>query len=99
MTSADIAAPPAEQGCRSVVVRGRLDDAAAGELFAACDEVLRGSSRRLQLDLSGVTEYSSAGVAAIAQCLVVGRRLEGGIGVTVASDAGRRALLDSMTSV
>jgi ABC-type transporter Mla MlaB component len=82
-----------------VRVSGALDSSAAVELSETRARVLRESPRRLDLDLSAVTTCTSEGIAAVTECLLVGRGLDDGVGVTVATDAGRRALLESMATV
>jgi anti-anti-sigma regulatory factor len=83
-------------GCTRIVITGALDEYVAARLHETCDRAGDGRLRRLELDLSAVTAASPEGVAAITGCLAMGRRLPDGVGVTVANDAGRRALLDSM---
>jgi hypothetical protein len=85
--------------CARAVVVGPLDTVTAAHLMQACEETQRTACSRLDVDLSDVTECTDDGVAAIAYCLAAGRHLTDGVGVTVASEAGRRALLDSMASV
>lgn len=82
-----------------VRVEGLLDNVAAGHLGDICREVLRDWPTRVELDLSAVTTYTSDGAAAVSDCLMLCRRLDGGVGIKVATDAGRRALLDSMATV
>ena len=54
---------------------------------------------RLELDLCAVSTYTRDGAVAVSDCLVLCRRLDDGVGITVATDAGRQALLDSMSLV
>jgi hypothetical protein len=82
-----------------VRVAGRLDAAAADALSDICEGVLDASCRRLELDLSDITGSTPEGVNGLARCLLLGRRLPDGLGVTVANDFGRRALLDSLPTV
>ncbi|HET7530361.1 MAG TPA: hypothetical protein VFJ98_05320 [Mycobacteriales bacterium] len=89
----------ADAALSRVRVVGRLDAAAATVLGHICDDVLGGKSRRLELDLSAITGSTPDGVNGLARCLSLGRRLPDGVGVTVANDVGRRALLDSMIDV
>lgn len=79
-----------------VAVDGQLDIAAAHELEELCDRVVHDNATRLELDLTGVTIYTRSGAGAISRCLLLRRHLEGGVGVIVATDAGRRILLESM---
>jgi hypothetical protein len=88
-----------ENECLRVVVRGRVEGAAAAALAQIWRAALQQWPRRLELDLSEVDECTPAGVDAITQCLEVGRRLDDGVGFVVATDAGRRALLASMAAV
>lgn len=81
-----------------VVVAGELDADAADALERSCDALL-GHRRRLELDLSCLTASTPAGVAALSRCLLLGRRLPDGVGITVANDVGRRALLASMAEI
>jgi len=82
-----------------VTVRGCLDREAASNLGAVCRQVLRDWPQRLELDLCGVSLYTTDGARAVSDCLMLCRRLEQGVGITVATDAGRQALLDSMALV
>jgi ABC-type transporter Mla MlaB component len=82
-----------------VSIDGLLDTAAAHALGDVSREVMRDWPKRVELDLSAVTTCTTAGVAAVSDCLQLCRRLEDGVCITVASDAGRRALLDSMALV
>lgn len=82
-----------------ISVSGVLDARAAASLAAACSRVLAASPRRLELDLDGVTECTDDGVEAVSACLVLARHLDEGVAVTVATDAGRRALLGSLATV
>lgn len=82
-----------------VSVNGLLDTVAAADLGGVCREVMRDWPTRVELDLSAVTTYTAAGAAAVSDCLLLCRRLDDGVCITVASDAGRRALLDSMALV
>jgi hypothetical protein len=87
--------PDTTEAARMVII-GRLDAGAAARLAEVCDRGAAGELSRLELDLSGVTEATVEGVAAISRCLALRRRLPDGINVVVANDVGRRALLDSM---
>jgi hypothetical protein len=82
-----------------VVVTGALDAAAAAEIGAAFRAVVHDWPRRVDLDLRRVTTFTRPGAAAVADCLSVGRRLPDGVGVRVATAAGRSALLSSMDLV
>ncbi|HVT22349.1 MAG TPA: hypothetical protein VHE57_13285 [Mycobacteriales bacterium] len=82
-----------------VRVEGQLDTVAAGHLSDICREVLRDWPERVELDLSAVTNYTTDGAAAVSDCLMLWRRLNGGVGIKVATQAGRQALLDSMATV
>jgi hypothetical protein len=82
-----------------VSIAGWLDTAAAQALGRVCREVIRDWPKRVELDLSAVTTYTTAGTAAVSDCLSLCRRLEDGVCITVSTDAGRRALLDSMALV
>jgi hypothetical protein len=82
-----------------VTVDGSLDGVAASNLGAVCRQVLRDWPRRLELDLCGVSMYTGDGAKAVSDCLMLCRRLDEGVGITVATDAGRQALLDSMALV
>lgn len=82
-----------------VRVDGLLDTAAAADLGEVCREVMRDWPGRVELDLSAVTTYTPAGAVAVSDCLLLCRRLERGVGITVATEAGRQALLDSMALV
>jgi hypothetical protein len=79
-----------------VVVDGSLDATAASEIATAWQAVVDDRPRRVDLDLRGVTTFTAPGAAAITDCLSVGRRLDDGVGVRVATDAGRSVLLQSM---
>ena len=83
----------------TVRVEGLLDTIAAGHLNEICREVVREWPDRVELDLSAVTTYTSDGVAAVSDCRMLCRRLNGGVGIKVATTAGRQALLDSMSVV
>ncbi|HVT64237.1 MAG TPA: hypothetical protein VHD81_03725 [Mycobacteriales bacterium] len=82
-----------------VSVDGLLDNAAALALGSVCREVMRDWPSRVELDLSAVRTYTQAGAVAVSDCLLLCRRLEDGVCITVSTDAGRRALLDSMALV
>jgi hypothetical protein len=82
-----------------VTVEGRLDKEAAVNLADICRKILRDWPRRLDLDLCAVSVYTGDGAKAVSDCLMLCRRLDDGVGITVATDAGRRALLDSMALV
>ena len=82
-----------------VCVDGQLDVEAAETLAEILTQVLQDSPRRLELDLTGVTAYTRAGAGAVSQCLMMRRSLEDGVGIVVATEAGRRILLDSMRLV
>jgi hypothetical protein len=79
-----------------MVIVGALDGRAATRLAELCDRGAAGEVSRLELDLSGVTEATVEGVAGVARCLAMRRRFSEGVGVVVANDIGRRALLASM---
>lgn len=82
-----------------VTIDGSLDTQAAADLNSICREVVREWPRRVELDLCAVSAYTIAGTAAVSECLMLCRRLDEGVGITVATDAGRAALLDSMSLV
>jgi hypothetical protein len=82
-----------------VTVDGWLDTTAAEALGSVCREVMRDWPKRVELDLSAVTTYTADGTAAVSDCLLLCRRLDNGVCITVSTDAGRRALLDSMALV
>lgn len=82
-----------------VVVVGELDDGAADALVTILRRVAEDAPARLELDLRRVTGFTPAGASAVSEALALGRMLEDGVGVTVATDAGRRALLRSMAYV
>ena len=82
-----------------VTVEGTLDSEAATNLGVICRQVLRDWPRRLKLDLCGVSIYTRDGARAVSDCLMLCRRLDDGVGIAVATDAGRQALLDSMALV
>jgi hypothetical protein len=82
-----------------VVVEGALDASAADAIASAFRSVVHDWPRRVELDLRGVTGFTRTGAVAISDCLSLGRRLDDGVGVQVASDAGRSALLQSMELV
>lgn len=89
-----------QSGNRAFVkVEGRLDAEAATTLAAICHQILRDWPRRLELDLRAVSVYTRDGARAVSECLLLCRRLDDGVGITVATDAGRQALLDSMALV
>jgi hypothetical protein len=82
-----------------VTVEGRLDTQAAVDLDGIFREIARDWPRRLELDLCAVSVYTGEGARAVSDCLMLCRRLDDGVGITVATDAGRRALLESMARV
>jgi ABC-type transporter Mla MlaB component len=82
-----------------LVVAGSLDDSAAAAMWAMCERLIANEPHRVDLDLSSVTDVSSAGVLTVGRCLQAGRGLAGGVRVVVASAAGRRALRESMALV
>jgi hypothetical protein len=82
-----------------VRIDGLLDTAAALALGSVCREVMRDWPSRVELDLSAVTTCTDDGTAAVSDCLLLCRRLDDGVCITVATAAGRRALLDSMALV
>ncbi|HWC34567.1 MAG TPA: hypothetical protein VG650_07030 [Mycobacteriales bacterium] len=82
-----------------VSIDGLLDSAAALALGSVCREVMRDWPSRVELDLSAVTTYIPEASSAVSDCLLLCRRLDNGVCITVATDAGRRALLDSMALV
>ena len=83
----------APAGLVRVVVAGAVDAAVADSFAAACEQAWATRPGRIELDLSGVDSVGAAGVAVIAWCLSLQQRLTGGVGVSVATAAGRRALL------
>ncbi len=88
-----------KDGCTRVAVSGPLDDKMAAHLAQICARAGSPELRRLELDLSGVTAITVDGVAAVGSCMALSRLLVDGVSVTVANDAGRRALLDSLLDV
>jgi ABC-type transporter Mla MlaB component len=94
-----VTAHPQGDGVTRVVVVGPVGAAVAARLAAICEQALRSAPDRLELDLSQVGPVSPAGVAVIARCLTLGQRLSRGVGVSVATPAGRRALLDATAQV
>jgi len=82
-----------------VRVERQLDAEAARSLAVICRQILHDWPRRLDLDLRAVSVYTLDGARAVSECLLLCRRLDDGVGITVATDAGRRALLDSMALV
>lgn len=82
-----------------LTVDGPLDAEAARTVAALCRRILQEWPRRLDLDLRAVEVYTGDGARAVSDCLLLCRRLEDGVGVTVATDAGRRMLLESMALV
>jgi hypothetical protein len=88
-----------EGGCTRVAVSGPLDADAAKSLAQICARAGSPGLRRLELDLSDVTLITVDGVAAVGNCMALSRLLVDGVSVTVANDAGRRALLDSLLDV
>ena len=82
-----------------ITIRGSLDDKAASSLGDICRQIVRDWPRRLELDLRAVSVCTGDGVTAVSECLMLCRRLDDGVGITVATEAGRRALLDSMALV
>ncbi|HET7309854.1 MAG TPA: hypothetical protein VFJ17_00850 [Mycobacteriales bacterium] len=81
-----------------MVIVGALDGRAASRLAEVCDDC-GAETTRLELDLSGVTMATAEGVAAVGRCLALRRRFCDGVGVVVANEVGRRALLESMSDV
>jgi hypothetical protein len=82
-----------------VTVEGVLDDDAASEIAAAFRAIIHDWPRRVELDLRGVTDFTTHGAVAVSDCLSLGRRLDEGINIQVATDAGCAALLRSMDLV
>ncbi|HWB67856.1 MAG TPA: hypothetical protein VG708_13615 [Mycobacteriales bacterium] len=82
-----------------LVVAGDLDSTAGRAIQDAIELVEHDCPRRVELDLRGVTGFTRSGAAAISDWLTIGRRLEEGVGIQVATEAGRRALLESMDRV
>lgn len=82
-----------------LVVAGDLDATAGRAIQDVVRLVANECPRRVDLDLRGVTGFTRTGAAAISDCLSIGRRLVEGVGIQVATEAGRRALLESMDRV
>jgi hypothetical protein len=87
---------PTAPGQMRVVIAGALATPGASALQAVMLKALVGKPRRIHLDLTGLTDCSPVGVAALATCLALAGQLEDGVGVSVAGAAGRRALLRSL---
>jgi hypothetical protein len=77
-------------------VVGVLDARAATCMEEFCDRGKAGQLARLEVDLTCVTSVTPEGVNALASCLAKRRCFDGGVGVLVSNDVGRRALLESM---
>jgi hypothetical protein len=92
-------ASPVPGGLARVVVVGVLDSHAADRLEEIYSRSDAGEVSRVELDLSGVTDTTPEGVAAVTRCLAMRQRFPDGVGVLVANDVGRRALLDSLSGV
>lgn len=86
-----------QHGCLHVTVVGALDDQAADEMAAACGGALSEAVERLEVDLTAMTAASPRGIAVISECFKLSGHLARGVRVSVSSDVGRRAMLDSMT--
>ncbi len=84
------------RGTGVLVVAGDLDGDAAVIIGRLCDRARVEGPRRLQVDLRQVTGFTPGGAAAITDCLALRRHLPDGVVITVATDAGRRAMLESM---
>lgn len=82
-----------------VVVVGVLNRRVAACMDELCDRAAAGLVERLEVDLTGVTDATREGVAALAGCLAKRRNFRDGVGVLVANEVGRRALLESMVEV
>ena len=83
-------------GTRLVAIAGTLD---AGSMALVQQEVaaaLAAKAERVELDLTGVTRTTPAGADVIAWCVEAARALPGGLGIAVATAAGRAALLASL---
>ena len=91
-------AESADHGVRLCVV-GALDARTAETFAAAADLAFDERPEELDLDLRGVTDAGAEGVTAVSACLARGRFLVRGVRVAVATDAGRRLLLASMSTV
>jgi hypothetical protein len=87
------------RGTGVLVVAGDLDGDAAVIIERLCNRARAEGPRRLQLDLRQVTDFTPDGVDAITGCLALRGYLHDGVVITVASDAGRRAMLESMEHV
>jgi hypothetical protein len=86
------------KSCRISVV-GRLDAQAAEQVTAACEEALPEGAGRLELDLTEVTAATPEGIAVISHCFGLSDQFTDGVRVTVSTTVGRRALLDSMSTI
>lgn len=84
-------------GCLHVTVVGALDDTAAEDLATACGGAFAETVERLEVDLTAVTAASPRGIAVISECFKLSPQLTRGVRVSVSTDVGRRAMLDSMT--
>jgi ABC-type transporter Mla MlaB component len=85
-------------GSARIVVSGELDaDAGHALTSMAARIVAEDHPARIELDLRLVTGYTAAGAAAVSAWLALCRAIDGGVGIRVATDAGRRALLECMT--
>jgi anti-anti-sigma regulatory factor len=76
-----------------VVVRGRLDDAAAVELEAAVQALVDGGHQGLDIDLREVTDWSDAGADGLVRCHRIAARLEDGLRYRTGRGPGHEALL------
>jgi hypothetical protein len=81
-----------------IVITGVLATLGAAALQSAMVEALMAKPDRIHLDLTGLTDYTPVGIAALAACLSLAREVEGEVDVTVAGAAGRRALLRSLAA-
>lgn len=90
-----VAVHAGQDGLVRVVLSGAVDSTVAQVFAVTCRQALGQRPARLELDLSAMEEVGTAGVSAIAWCLSMRNRLAGGMGVSVATPAGRRALLDA----
>ena len=85
-----------QPGCIHIVITGALATPGASALQAAMLEALMAKPSRIHLDLTGLTDATPVGVAALATCITLARELTDGVGISVGGPPGRRALLRMM---
>jgi hypothetical protein len=89
----------AQEGSTSISIAGRLDEVAASRLRQVPELLRAPAARGLDVRLEDVTGHNAAGVQAVAACLVAGRGLPDGVRVSVATGAGREALLATLAEI